>query len=131
MIESSEEFVRLRTSFDPEECRRATNEAAPDAVWLEVISRHVDMRKWVAHNKSVGNSILRYLATDPDIDVRWTVAGRRLLDEEIMRTLASDSDDSVRLRIAQNSAAPEGLLRDLLADTWEEVRLTAERRLFP
>ena len=44
MINSAEEFVRLRSSELPEEYWRAAHEEVPDAVWLDVIARFPDMR---------------------------------------------------------------------------------------
>ncbi len=53
MIESPEEFVRLRTSKDPDQYRRAAHETAPPEVWLAIIEKFPEMRQWVAHNKTI------------------------------------------------------------------------------
>ena len=70
MIQSPEEFRRLRESENPEEYRRAAHDEAPVEVWLEVIRRWPDMRFWVAQNKTVPVSVLEVLANDPDEKVR-------------------------------------------------------------
>lgn len=77
VIESADEFVRLRTSPDPEEYRRAAHEEATEQTWTEVIERYPDMRSWVAHNKTVPLSILEILRYDADEQVRLTVTGKR------------------------------------------------------
>ena len=43
MIETAHEFYRLRTSRLPSEYLRAAHEAAPLAVWREVIATMPDM----------------------------------------------------------------------------------------
>jgi hypothetical protein len=70
MIESADEFRRLRKSADPEEYLRAAHDEAPVEVWMEVISRWPDMRFWVAQNKKVPLSILEVLENDSDPHVR-------------------------------------------------------------
>lgn len=70
MIESADEFRRLRVSENPEEYRRAAYDEAPAEVWLEVIRRWPDMRFWVAQNKTVPVSVLEALVNDPDEKVR-------------------------------------------------------------
>ena len=76
MIESAEEFIRLRGSGDPAEYGRAAHDQAPDGVWLDVIRRFPEYRFWVAHNKTVPVSILRILAADSDERVRGMSPGR-------------------------------------------------------
>ena len=70
MIESDDEFRRLRESENPEEYRCAAHDEAPVEVWLEVIRRWPDMRFWVAHNKTVPVAVLEILVNDPDENVR-------------------------------------------------------------
>lgn len=77
MIESADEFVRLRASEDQEEYERAAHDEASDATWLDVIERFPDMRRWVAHNKTVPLRILEVLRQDPDEDVVWMVRKKR------------------------------------------------------
>ncbi|MDP9416788.1 MAG: hypothetical protein M3P48_02925 [Actinomycetota bacterium] len=77
MIESAEEFVRLRNSWMPEEYRRAAAEEAPLEVWAQIIERHPDMRFWVAQNKTVPLAILEVLRHDPDKRVQSMVRRNR------------------------------------------------------
>jgi hypothetical protein len=76
MIESAEEFVRLRTSEDPPEYRRAAHEEAPESVWFEVIDQFPDMRFWVAQNKTVPLAVLELLRHDTDPKVRSMVRAK-------------------------------------------------------
>jgi len=95
MIQSAEEFVRLRTSNNPEEYRRAAHEDAPDHVWQEIIDRHPEMRAWVAHNKTVPLWALKKLAFDRDSDVRLAVAMKRKLPIEVLTAMAKDQSSAV------------------------------------
>jgi hypothetical protein len=76
VIDSAEEFVRLRTSENPDEYWRAAHEQAEDATWLDVIERFPDMRVWVAQNKTVPLAILEHLRHDPDESVRSMVRAK-------------------------------------------------------
>lgn len=67
MIESADEFVRLRTSQDRAEYHRAAHDEATEATWIEVLERFPDMRVWVAHNKTVPLTILERLRHDSDV----------------------------------------------------------------
>jgi len=53
VITSADEFVRPRSSADPDEYRRAAYDEAPTEVWLEVMRRYSNFREWVAHNETV------------------------------------------------------------------------------
>lgn len=44
MIESAEEFVRLRRSPLSDDYRRAAHEEAPIQVWVDVLARFPEMR---------------------------------------------------------------------------------------
>jgi hypothetical protein len=77
VIESAEEFVRLRQSADAEDQRRASQETAPVEIWRDVIERFPDMKTWVAHNKTVPLEILELLRRDDDERVVWTVKRKR------------------------------------------------------
>lgn len=129
MIMTAAEFARLRSSDDPAEYHRAAHDAAPEAVWREVIATRPDLRVWVAHNKSVPLEILRELAGDPDVDVRWTVAMKRKLDAALFERMADDPDSSVRHRIACNAKAPRSVLERLASDPLELVADAARKRL--
>lgn len=76
VIESAEEFVRLRNSKDPDEYGRAAHDEASEDVWRDVVERFPDMRFWVAQNKTVPLSILEALRHDPDERVRSMVRAK-------------------------------------------------------
>jgi hypothetical protein len=109
MITSADEFARLRQSDDGSEQFRASHASAPEAVWIDVTRRYPELRKWVAHNKTVPLAILRLLAKDEDRNVRWTVATKRKLDRDLFEMLADDSDESVRRAVANNAKCPQEL----------------------
>ena len=77
MIDSADEFVRLRRSDDPAEYGRAARDEASTETWLEVIDRYPDMRFWVAQNKTVPLEVLEILRQDPDERVRSMVLHKR------------------------------------------------------
>ncbi|KRE59425.1 hypothetical protein [Nostocoides sp. Soil756] len=126
MIESAEDFVRLRTSNLRDEYLRAAEEEASTNVWIDVINRYPDMRSWVAHNKSVPIEVLALLAVDPDPAVRSVVATRRKLTPELFHKLGADPDEAVRARIAYNKKVPLEILEALAVDPAELVREGAE-----
>ncbi len=95
MIESAQEFIRLRTSKHRDDYLRAAHDEASDAVWRELVAGYPEMRQWVAHNKTVPVAILELLHTDSSADVRYTVARKRKLPERLQRALAADRDASV------------------------------------
>lgn len=129
MIRSAEEFVRLRTSSDPLDYRRAAHDEAPDAVWLEVVHDHPEMKEWVAHNKTAPPSILRILAEDHDPRVRMVVAGVRRVGDVILRLLAADPNSSVRRAVAFNAKAPRDVVEKLAKDGCGHVAEGAGARL--
>jgi hypothetical protein len=129
MITSAEEFLELRTSDDPGLYLRAANDTAPEDVWLDVIARYPEMRKWVAHNKTVPLSILRLLAEDPDPAVRSMVAMKRKLDRSLFERLAEDADGGVRLAVVRNPKTPASVLALLTQDGWAEIADVARDRL--
>ncbi|NOU92563.1 hypothetical protein GC093_04865 [Paenibacillus sp. LMG 31456] len=129
MINSAEEFVRLRISEKMDEYLKAAWDDAPFEVWLEVINKYPDMSEWVAHNKSIPVEILEILADDADERVRFNVASKNRLPEQLQLKLAKDSDRSVRQRIVYNKKATFQVLRILLNDEDEEIRTLAKNRI--
>jgi hypothetical protein len=129
MIQSAEEFVRLRESSRPVDFGRAAREEATAQTWREVIDRYPHMRRWVAHNKTVPVDILALLAQDSDSQVRLAVAMKRKITPSILRELAVDQDDSIRLRVAMHHQTPRDVLERLTFDSWQRVREVAEQRL--
>jgi hypothetical protein len=129
MIASAEEFVRLRTSINPDDYGRAASESATDAVWLTLVRNYPEMRFWVAQNKSIPLMALTLLATDPDVQVRCMVAMKRKLNPELFQLLAADPDETVRHSIACNAMTPRETLRRLTADPAEFVAEAARARI--
>jgi hypothetical protein len=129
MITSAEEFVRLRLSENPDEYNQAARDTAPIEVWLEVIEKYPEMRKWVAHNKTIPDSVIEILANSPDSGVRFFVAAKRKTPPVILEKLARDSDESVRHQVALNAKTPAYILTILLDDDWEAVVESAKRSL--
>ena len=129
MILSAEEFVRLRTSEREEEYNLAGHSEAPLEVWLEVIEKYPDYRKWVAYNKKVPIEILEILSNDADYVVRSWVATKRKLTPELFLKLAKDVDESVRQRIACNPKVSIEILMILKDDPCELVAEFAIEKL--
>jgi Leucine rich repeat variant len=129
MIRSVAEFVHLRTSEDPEDQTRATLDDANEKVWLAVIEQHPDLRKWVAHNKTVSLSIIRLLIDDADPLTRSWVARKRKLDRAMFVALSTDADERVRHALATNAKLPPDLLRLLAQDPVALVATEAQQRL--
>ena len=129
MINSAEEFVRLRTSEDPEEYRRAANDEATIEVWQEVIRRFPDMKQWVIHNKQIQLEVLEAMARDPSASIRSRVADKRKLGAQLFDALSRDADEGVRARIAWNQKVPVEILQRLMGDEAELVRQAAAAHL--
>lgn len=129
MIESADEFIRLRTSDAKDEYDRAAHDEAPVDVWWELVHKHPDMKVWVVHNKTVPHEILDALSTDTDAAVRSAIARKRKASPELLERLARDPDESVRHAVAFNAKAPEHVLEILLDDAWEPVAAAAKQRL--
>lgn len=129
MINSAEEFVRLRRSERMDEYLKAAWDEAPSEVWLEVIKNYPNMREWVAHNKSIPVEIMEILANDVDERVRFNVATKNRLPEHLQLKLAKDSDCSVRKRIVYNKKATIQVLTLLLNDEDEDIRTLAKNRI--
>ena len=129
MIDSAEEFVRLRSSEVMEEYNRAAQDEASIEVWLDVIERFPEYKAWVAHNKTIPLEILGILSDDPDANVRHAVAEKRKLSHPLFTKLANDSDESVRQRITYNAKAPDDVLRLLVDDRNESTKERARERL--
>lgn len=126
---SAEEFRRLRLSEDMAEYNKAAHDDALIEVWYDVIERYPDLRKWVAHNKTVPLEILAVLAKDPDVIVRSTVAGKRKLTPDLLRELMDDPNSGVRGRVVRHPKAPRDVLEHLTNDSWDVVRDMARDRL--
>lgn len=119
MIETAEEFVRLRTSQEVSDYNRAAREPAALEVWLDVIARFPDMRQWVAHNKTIPMEILRHLADDPDRDVRLSVLAKRKVlsrsqvDRPLVEKFSRDPDVMIRVGVAFHRSTPRDIIERL------------------
>lgn len=129
MIESAEEFKRLRESEIPEMYHRAVTERAMLSVWRDVLAKYPEMAFWVAQNKTVPIEVLSDLAGHPDSNVRDMVARKRKIPESLMFLLAKDEDDSVRYALVNNAKVTKAVLTILLEDSWHPVRTRAAERL--
>ena len=129
MILSAEEFLKLRTSENPDEYRRSAQEAAPIEVWNEIIDKHPEMKTWVIHNKTVPLEILWALSDDPDHLVRSEIASKRKLDKNLFEKLANDHHETVRQRLSYNKKTPREILRHLANDPEVLVSEPAKQRL--
>jgi hypothetical protein len=125
MILSADEFARLRFSSSSAEQERASKEAAPTDVWLDVIEKFPELREWVAHNKTVPVEVLQRLANDPNVGVRCTVATKRKLTPDLRKALANDAEPSVRVRLAYNAKCETEMLETLSTDPEPVVREAA------
>ena len=129
MIQSAEEFVRLRRSANSDLYQRAACDHAPEHVWLETIEKYPEMKRWVAHNKTVPHRILCVLADDGDPGVRAAVAMKRKAGPELLARLAQDTDVWVRQRVAFNAKTPLHILEKLAEDPEESVAAGARDRI--
>uniref|UniRef100_B0T6B5 Leucine rich repeat variant n=1 Tax=Caulobacter sp. (strain K31) TaxID=366602 RepID=B0T6B5_CAUSK len=135
MIESAEEFVRLRTSQVPADYHRAAHEPASMQVWLDVIARYPGMKEWVVHNKTIPIEILRLLADDEDPSIRREVLrknkvlGRNKIDRALVEKFARDPDEEVRADVAGNRDAPRDIVEQLANDPSSWVYVRARERL--
>ncbi len=122
MIDSADEFIRLRTSDSADEQYRATHDAAPVAVWLDVLARYPEFKVWVVNNKPIPNELLDLLARDDSEPVRRAVASRRKLSRQTFELLAGDVSENVRYDIAMNRKCPEDIATMLRRDPSSFVR---------
>lgn len=129
MIESAEEFKRLRESEVADQYTRAAHDEANLDVWEEVLEKYPDLAIWVAQNKTVPVEILETLAVHRDTKVRDMVARKRKIPESLMLTLAKDKDESIRHALVNNGKVTEMVLKILLTDSWEVVRVRASEKL--
>lgn len=113
MITSAEEFVRLRTSEDPEDYQRSAHEEAEISVWQSVLDAYPEMAFWVAQNKTIQYEILESLSSHQDSKVRHMVASKGKLREPLLIALSQDSDGAVRQRVAMHKKATLRVLRSL------------------
>lgn len=129
MIGSADEFKRLRESLDPVDYERAGREEASETVWLEVLARYPELKRWVAYNKTVPIPVLEILALDSDPEVRCAVAVKRKLSAPLFDALSKDEDENVRCAIGLNPRAPDEIVLRLSSDKskWVREQITSKR----
>ena len=125
MISSAQEFVDLRQRNDP----RAAHDNASDTVWRDVLRLFPEFKEWVIRNKTVPDSVLCYLANDPDPGIRSEIATKRKCPPTILELLSHDTEESVRMRVAYNAKTPNHLLEVLRHDPCGLVAKAVEDRL--
>lgn len=106
MINSAEEFIRLRTSDVGLEQEKATHDNADDTVWVDIIQRFPEFSVWVIHNKTIPIHILEMLAQNNDEAVREAVARKRKINDLIFSILSIDKSESVRHALICNRKLP-------------------------
>ena len=129
MIESAEEFKRLRESEIPQEYNRAVTESAALSTWRDVLETYPEMAFWLAQNKTVPVEVLRDLAVHQESSVRSMVARKRKIPESLMLLLAKDKDESVGHALVNNVKVTNKVLTILLEDPWHAVRARAAQRM--
>ena len=129
MIESAEEFVRLRESEIEEEYERAATDELPLNVCLDIIARFPHKKQWVVINKTVPIEILELLADDEDENVRFEVASKRKLTRDLFLKLSKDPDATVRGRIVFNAKTPIDILRGMYPDSWDHLNEPLRKRI--
>ncbi len=103
MINSADEFKRLRECEIQEEHHRAATDEASNEVWAEVLERYPNLAFWVAQNKTIPLEILYILTNNENVDVRCMVARKRKIDDVIFEKLKEDIDESVRHALICNT----------------------------
>ena len=103
MINSAEEFKRLRESEIQNEYYRAATDKASIDVWNEVLTKYPDLAFWVAQNKTIPIEVLYTLTDNDNVDVRCMVARKRKIDDTIFEKLKEDIDESVRHALICNT----------------------------
>jgi hypothetical protein len=103
MINSAEEFIKLRTSDIIEEQYRASHDNADSTVWLDIIQNHPEYKVWVVHNKTIPIEILELLSKDENVEVREAVARKRKINDTIFELLSIDKEESVRHALICNT----------------------------
>ncbi|MES2503823.1 MAG: hypothetical protein V4534_02985 [Myxococcota bacterium] len=129
VLESADEFVRLRCSEIDGEQFIASWGIATFEIWKEVIDNHPRMRMWVAHNKTIPDEIIRILAVDRDRRVRSMIASKRRAPSDVLAILAKDEDETIRRSVAGHRNTTADTLATMLNDEWSVVAEIAKERL--
>ena len=122
MIPDAAEFKWLRQNSDLQLQHRASYEPASHDTWIDVINKYPELRKWVAHNKTVPIEILDLLSTDECSQVRSTVARKRKITPEIAERMAVDKSEDVRYALLCNTNLPWTIKTTILTGDSEWLR---------
>lgn len=129
MIKTADEFVALRQSEIKEEQDRASHEPAELGVWMEVIEKYPDYKKWVIHNKTIQIEILELLAKDKDPNVRSDVARKRKISDLIFDLLSVDPDESIRHTLISNTKLNADQLKKIKVNDSAWLKKALEEKL--
>ncbi|WP_431681832.1 hypothetical protein [Kitasatospora sp. KL5] len=129
MIESAEEFVRLRASGEAADFQRIKQEEASLEVWLAIVRDRPDMRFWVAFNRTLPVEVLEVLAGDGDWRVRDKVASKRDTPAGVLEVLSGDQHEAVLSTVAGNPGTPTRALEALSRHSWDQIREKALKQL--
>ncbi|WP_449567207.1 hypothetical protein [Lelliottia nimipressuralis] len=113
MINSPEEFIKLRNSNIPAEYNRAKIEDASIDVWFDLIQTYPDMRVWVARNKTIPRDIIVCLSKDSDPIVRHAICSKYPVDTDIYLLFSQDPDEGIRSRLTFNKKLPLSILKEM------------------
>lgn len=113
MINSPEEFIKLRNSNIPAEYNRAKIEDASIDVWFDLIQSYPDMRVWVARNKTIPREIIVCLSKDSDPIVRHAICSKYPLDTDIYLLFSQDPDEGIRSRLTFNKKLTLSILKEM------------------
>jgi hypothetical protein len=137
MINSVEEFIKLRKSQNPEEYNRANDDFLPDDVAFDLIENYPEMREYVSVNSTISLKVLNRLADDEDWLVRLGVlemhpfTGKKAhtLDRHLLDKLSKDEDESIRRRVSCHPDTPIDILERLIHDPSEDCVEFAKKNL--
>jgi|SRR5690554_1547149 len=101
----------------------------PDGLAMEIINNHPEYREDLARNKTISQSVIRFLANDEDSRVRWRIAKKRATPPDVQIVLAQDPSDSVRITICRNPKVPRRALEILTQDAVDWIVEEAKERL--
>lgn len=103
--------------------------AAPADVWREIMTDYADLRRTIAMNKTIPESIIRILAADENPEVRSRIAHKRATPPDVQIELAEDPSDFVRVSICRNPKVPRKALEILTQDAVDWIVEEAQERL--
>jgi hypothetical protein len=129
MIQSAEEFAKLRQSEISEEQFRASHDPAEISVWIEVIEKFPELKIWVIHNKTIQIEILEMLGKDPDSNIRSSVARKRKINTDIFNLLSIDKDENVRFALISNASLTADQLKQIKVDDSHWLAQSVKERL--